>query len=82
MNNDIKQLEAPMGVGLTVEELRAILPRMIRASGRLYMIAASMLVNQYGPEGEKAVRGWGTSKPCGFSARPAIVESADTINSP
>jgi len=52
MNNDIKQLEAPMGVGRTVEELRAILPRMIRASGRLYMIAASMLVNQYGFKGE------------------------------
>ncbi len=47
-----------MNISRTLDELRGILPRMIKTAGRLYMIAASTLVDQYGPNGEKAVREW------------------------
>ena len=47
-----------MNVEHTLEELCGILPRLIKTSGRLYMIAVSTLVDQYGPDGQKAVRKW------------------------
>jgi hypothetical protein len=42
----------------SLDELRNVLPRMIKTSGWLYMIGASTLVKEYGPDGEMAVREW------------------------
>lgn len=43
---------------VNLEEITAVLPRMIRASGRLYMEGTKALVEDFGPDGEQAVREW------------------------
>lgn len=47
-----------MAKEITIEEITAALPRMIRASGWFYMEAAKALTEDFGAEGERTVRRW------------------------
>jgi hypothetical protein len=43
---------------IALTDITAALPRMIRASGRLYMHGTQTLIEDFGAEGEQAVREW------------------------
>ena len=43
---------------ITLEKITTALPRIIRASGRLYMEGTKTLIEDFGPDGEQAVREW------------------------
>ncbi len=43
---------------ISVEQVSFLMPRILRICGRLHMVGASTLVNNFGPDGELMVRQW------------------------